>query len=106
MTREETLQKFKHDYCKEFHTEELQYVAERAFQVGLDVADSHPKNPWKDTKKELPEYDKLVIGIFEDGSICGCKCSPEERIWFIDMLVTDPPVYWMLIPEPPKEEEE
>ena len=73
-----------------------------AFIAGAIWADEHPQNPWKKPSEETPKYDEEVIGFFKSGDVCKCKCSPEERIWFIDMIVCDEPDFWMHIPNSPK----
>lgn len=49
---------------------------------------------WWRANKYLPEDGKVVKGIFRDGRELICECSPDEGIWFLDMIVTDPPIWW------------
>lgn len=49
---------------------------------------------WWRSAKALPEYGKLVHGIFPDGREILCECSPEDGVWFIDIFTTDPPTWW------------
>lgn len=101
MTREEEKKFLIEHLVKVWESGANQNLKSLLSQVA-DWCEEHPKNPLRDEQIELPEDDRLVIGLFRDGSICGCRCSPEERIWFIDIFVTDPPLYWMPKPELPK----
>lgn len=45
----------------------------------------------------MPEAGVIVRGIFRDGRELLCECSPEDGVWFIDICVTDPPLWWSFI---------
>lgn len=49
---------------------------------------------WWRANKYLPEHGEVVRGIFRDGRELLCECSPEDGVWFIGMIVTDPPIWW------------
>lgn len=55
---------------------------------------SHLYHQWWRACKYMPEHGKIVRGIFQDGREHLCECSPEDGVWFIDILVTDPPIWW------------
>ena len=63
-------------------------------KILLKLEHSNLFHQWWRTSKYLPEHGKIVRGIFRDGRELLCECSPEDGIWFIGMIVTDPPIWW------------
>ena len=55
MTREEEIRQAAEKNATERAGYLVQGIANAAFYDGAKWADEHPKNPWRDAKKELPE---------------------------------------------------
>ena len=63
-------------------------------KIKLTLECSHLYHQWWRANEYLPEDGFIVRGIFQDGRELLCECSTEEGIWFVDMLLTDPPIWW------------
>lgn len=77
-------------------------VQNQAFVEGAQWADEHPKNPWRDAKKELPKDKGVRIfvsyaGIQSSAYYYGNNYWSVEGYGFCDFVD-----YWMPIPETPK----
>lgn len=69
---------------------------------GAQWADEHPKNPWRDARKELPvDYKSVLIRYGEDYAHYGIYRYNHERCYWENMSLyhMTPPDYWMPIPE-------
>lgn len=74
-------------------------------RMSIQWADEHPKNPWRDAKKELPEkinkfFSDFVLVMYTRGgkpypSIT--RYDYDCGIWEIDNVT-----HWMPFPQPPK----
>ncbi len=63
-------------------------------KIHIDLEHSQHFHHWWRANRYLPEHGQVVRGIFSDGHEILCEYSPEEGIWFIGMIVTDPPIWW------------
>ena len=98
-------------YCFETDREEQWYQV--GLQVGLEVADEHPKSPWISVKNDLPYnhkelllstgYHTVSVFTYKKGGACGIdnmiirNGKWEWEAWKETYL------YWMPIPNLPKE---
>lgn len=122
MTRKEEIKCASKDYInylldkQEYHNENYtEYDIQQAFEKGAKWADNHPKSPWiKFTEKFLPQQEPIIIAMKNK--------NKEDGIWLYDLCkffggdYTDNnnwedkvnweiPIYWMPIPNLPKEYE-
>lgn len=75
----------------------------RGFIAGAQWADSHPKNPWRDAKKEQPKDDDPVFLSFQ-GIECVGEYANDQKLWYAHGGGLVEPEYWMPIPPLPKED--
>lgn len=102
-TREEEIKQAATKIAKEWYCgpeDEFHYEVEKLEEMG-QWADEHPKNPWRDAKKELPKEEGWVYVNGERLSIYYYK----NNKWYDEREnITFSPDYWMPIPELPKGE--
>lgn len=67
----------------------------------LKWADEHPKNPWRDARKELPVEDRVYYTAGKEGRQ-EAFYKKESNTW-IGFFGTIEPSFWMPIHELPKE---
>lgn len=98
-------------YCFESDREEQWYNI--GLKDGLDISDSNPKSPWVKFTDELPPPQEPIIIAMkdknkEDGKWIYNLCifyGGDYRYWsnWVDKVNAETPIYWMLIPDLPKE---
>lgn len=112
-TREEERRERANDYAEEMThkgtSSECEWVATRDdFLAGARWADEHPKNPWRDARKELPKGgDKIICSFIYDGKrgfgfskIRDAGGYPIIKgVLYFGVTSCD---YWMPLPELPK----
>lgn len=110
MTREEIEQLNEVEpYCFETDREEQWFNI--GLRYGLDVADSDPKSPWISVEDDLPcNHEELVHSNYTDRVLVLSRSGYSEvssmciieGTWEWNTLIMV--LYWMPIPEPPKEQ--
>lgn len=110
MTRKKQINKaaehFLADRPKEyFHTKSEENTYHTGFVMGAKWADEHPKNPWISVEDRLPEEDKIVIFMGNNGALyLGHHYLQTDygRTWFADggyAMKDDEVTHWMPIPQ-------
>ena len=90
-------------------------IRENVYNTLLEMAkyaDEHPKNPWRDASKELPEKDKrfdnhdtlkgcskYVLTLSKDGDIVIARYNTITKMWCNFKTYITKPDCWMPIPK-------
>lgn len=86
----------------------IEQFAPKAFVVGAEWADAHPKNPWISVKEQLPNVSQEVIVLTKNGKcVVSSMYIPKDckgnilgsKEWKGSKTFKDSIVLWMPIPE-------
>ena len=83
-----------------------------AYKANIDALPTIEQPTWISCAERLPEFKQDVLMYFENNMAVGFWCDSDEEEtfwcaytdggWYTDC---DMPLYWMPLPEPPKENE-
>ena len=98
MTREEEIKEFKRNMTDGSFCTSPEIITE-IIDITIEWADEHPKNPWRDAKKELPNDEQLCIVWIED-AVYGLLCKVCRYFASIGFIIDRGEVAsWMPVPE-------
>lgn len=98
-------------YDEDYNEYKEAYI--KTFNQGVEYADSHPKSPWISSKEDLPcNHEELIstqdkatkkVIVMEkyDGVMVDFMKKAKSGVWYWSRSIKV--LYWMPIPELPKE---